>query len=534
MNTTRPASCTPHQNPFPHELLGLPDPSTVQLEDPCLLKVYREFCSCLHPGSSEGVVAADPEFFIFDSRSVDSESEALTRMKLLCALLRPTKSYLKRIVGRTYDTESFWNTQGRFSGHVYNFGIIKAIKCLETFRGTADYRTLRKPAISFRYLDCLSSELPTAPGITWLAKMEMCTWSREWGIALHYGDSEDNQDNAFPKVVGFFRMDGYPRTAAALITECDYCYIYEEAMVFGDGLLALCWKRGGDSGEICLGRELLELDDLTLARLRRDYSGFNNHTFLSDVETIQAYAGEELDIFWPESSLKPVFDRLGYEGVMKVIAEVRERQRKMRESELARQIELDRRRMQQTQQLYESVSPLSPEEFPHDLTVMDLSRAQRQSLRKWMQEKLMLRDCFITTASRYAGTSLIITFVDDRGRETREFRKKDDGYPTVQEAFRQLFASFYEQHACPVCNSRDTYWIEYLFDDDDDEGREDDTTEETPPQGKFYAHDNFDRFLGHNERWQVKLRYDEVNGEDTIFFEIPLFHCGVCGHNWRD
>lgn len=30
------------------------------------------------------------------------------------------------------------------------------------------------------------------------------------------------------------------------------------------------------------------------------------------------------------------------------------------------------------------------------------------------------------------------------------------------------------------------------------------------------------------------FRYDDVNGEDTAFYETPLFHCGVCAHNWRD
>ena len=209
MNINPTVCSNPQETPLPFQLLGLSDPSTIELEDSLLLKIYRDFCSSLYFGPSEDVVMANAEFFHFDSRSVDSTPDVLTKLKLLCALLRPTKKVLKKILARTYDTETFRNTQGRFTGHIYNFGIGRAIKCLEAFRETPDYKLLRKPSISFKYLDGLSSELPSAPGITWLSEIDMCIWSSDWGMTLYYGDSEDSQDESFPKVAGFFSMRGY-------------------------------------------------------------------------------------------------------------------------------------------------------------------------------------------------------------------------------------------------------------------------------------------------------------------------------------
>ena len=128
--------------------------------------------------------------------------------------------------------------------------------------------------------------------------------------------------------------------------------------------------------------------------------------------------------------------------------------------------------------------------------------------------------------------------IDDRGRETREFDKNGGIYPSVQEAFRQLFVSFYEKHQCPVCKGRVTYWIDYQFDEEeDDEDQDDDIEEISSPavnEEKYYAGDDVMRFVCSHERWHVKIRYDDVNDENTDWFDEALFHCGSCGHNWND
>ena len=306
-------------NVLPAEILNLPDPTTLILHDAKILEAFQQFCATLKFTSDQDFVLADPKYARFHTLE-DGDADSIARLRLFSALIRPDKDYLKFLFDRTFDVDHIDMQQGKFEGHKYQFEIGQAFREFATFSGTDDFKQLSGGTEPFQLLATLSGEISSAPSITWFSAAHFINWTKEWGLALHYMDSEDEQTHTFPTILGFFKLDSYPYSAARLLTEIpEFYYHVDGAYVYGSDLLAFCWQRLGDYGEFNLGKHLLELDELSINALKKHYDGFCTQNFIDDMWDLWLIYGDYNDRRYTDNLLKEVVDKSGVTGLLKLL-----------------------------------------------------------------------------------------------------------------------------------------------------------------------------------------------------------------------
>jgi len=222
----------------PVQVLGLPDPGTLVLEDSALLSAYRDFYGKLSLSSEGDVVVCTASFFSFYTPGGGIAPEHLPRLKLLHALMRPTKGALRKMTKRTHAVHDFNVRRGRFQGHVHHFSIAQAVKECARFQASADYHALTKGALPCQTLESLRSVFSNAPGMQWSAELVVDKWSEDWAIMLYYGDAEEDPSAAFPEVVGFAQTAN-DHAVCKLISEQPTYRISSGAEVYGTGKSSL-------------------------------------------------------------------------------------------------------------------------------------------------------------------------------------------------------------------------------------------------------------------------------------------------------
>ena len=317
-----------HHDVLPTEVLDLPDPETLILHDDKILEAYQKFCLTLQYSSGQDFVLANPEYARFHTLK-DGDIDGIARLRLFSALIHPDKDYLKFLFDRTFDVNHIDMQQGKFTGHKYQFGIGQAFHEFVTFSETDDCKQLSSGTEPFHLIETLSGEIASAPGFTWLSAVHFTNWTKDWGLALHYMDSEDEQTHAFPTILGFFKMDTYPYSAARLLTEIpQWYYHFEDAYVYGSDLLAFCWVRLGEEGKFNLGRHLLELDELSINALQKHYGGFGTSNFIDDMWDLWLIYGDSRDRRYTDNLLKEVVDKSGVTGLLKLLSSFKVEEKK--------------------------------------------------------------------------------------------------------------------------------------------------------------------------------------------------------------
>ena len=424
--------------------LGLPAPGTLLLEDAGLLDSYCKFCAGLSFCSDEqDAIRCDSDFFSFYTSGGGIGPEHYSKLRLLCALMRPSKKLLKE-----YDRDL--REIAGFEEAVQEFG---------RFRDTEDYRTLTQETTAPRVLGSLNSLFSNAPGVTSSASLVINSWSRNWSILLFYGDADDDRVEEFPKILGFARRSTFPRSAAVILSSESYYTVSAEGEVDGDDFLAACWVRHGEEGGESLGPVLLALDEEALAILSKEYSSLTSPELFEDIRKAETFAEDYLEDRDGVEGLERVFQEYGdlraHQGLEKLL------QRLEREES---RLELEERAAWEREQAvakeaarvrYLATPILRPSELPPEMTVDQLAPDQRSGLVKWMQEELHLEDCKLSygeARGRYGRSGLgyyefKIVYTDTRGRQYCTFREP---FPSVAEAFKTALNNYLSQNTSSI------------------------------------------------------------------------------------
>ncbi len=299
------------------DLLGLTSPSSIMLDDERVAESYRRFCSQLQMLDSQDVVLADPEFANLYSLK-DDDPDAIADINLFSALIGPDKDYLEGISSRILDIYIPQIQQGRYVGLDSNAAFGRAFNSFVNFSQSEDCKRLKPESVPFEVIDHLEGTIASAPGLTWYSALHLIRWTKDWGMLLYYGDSENDQADAFPRIIGFFKMESYPFSGGRLISELPY-YLPRGAGVCGHDLLSRCWLRQGEDEGFNIGKHLMELDELSVKALKDHYGSFCNSHFGEDMEKLWFSESEYFDCGGGENLLKGIVDRSGVPGLIRIL-----------------------------------------------------------------------------------------------------------------------------------------------------------------------------------------------------------------------
>ncbi|RME05935.1 MAG: hypothetical protein D6816_08310 [Bacteroidetes bacterium] len=311
----------------PIALLGLIPPDEIELEDQCLADVYRQFCdslSVLPPGDA---VRIGPEP-CFVSR-YDQGQVALARQKLVCALLRFTRSRVKKIERRILGND--WD---REEAGVIELGFSKKLRELAAFTQTRDYALLRKGTVRWAFLSEVSVQGCSMPGMDWSASIECVSWTKEWGLVLTYESARDYPSDPyefFPYVLGFYKLDEGTFAAGRLLAHREYGIDLQDTEFWGDEELGLGWGRYEGFAP---GKHVFDLDHKAYRQLYRAYNkSWLNSTFFNDAFEFW-YAARKFGYSYDDNVLKILIDAYGIDKVknLRVAKELMEENFEVKES----------------------------------------------------------------------------------------------------------------------------------------------------------------------------------------------------------
>ena len=431
------------------DVLGIPSPEHIVLSDGELKTTYQAFCGNLRAVGGGQAVKCDTGFFYLgDTRDHISKKE-FPKLRLLAALLRADGETIDEIFKRTLMIDNVDHMQGKFDGHKYDLSIALALKELEAFSGHPDYAALTNGTLPWKCLSSVSSELSSAPGMTWQSYIEVIDFNSDWAIVLYLGDSEEEQVTAFPLVVGFARKAELVRSVGRLLVEEDAYWTYQSAYFSGDDLIVACWARWGDEGEWSFGPVFLSLSDAELSAVLEEYGDLLSSELAEDFQELIRIGDNLLGLndCSPDAVLR-IFSRFGKPrtpGHIKRLIRRLQRVEVLREERDEQ--EWDRHEAERkaaVEAAYKAAPIRPPASFPEEMRVDQLTPDQMLSLKKWMQEEAGWTGCSVAYGPAHRlGRPLsflnefVVSLHDENGLAWMSFPSTRE-LPTVREAFNQL------------------------------------------------------------------------------------------------
>ena len=264
------------------ELLGLPDPRSVTLNDPKLARLYQDFCKQLC-GDSLVVYANNIEFL---SITQDDHQANKTKVELLSALRRPRRKEIAKMrqlrhkyityAIRVEASDTFPDTQW-----------LQLIDAYENFKTTSDCKKLTAGRTPSQSIATLESWFSNAPGYCWSSSIDVVGFNSSWSAVYFRGDCEDNVSNAFPWPVGFCRRKHLNRSLATLLDFKNYqCGAWDNAAntIAGpiNDLVEVCWCRFGEN-EDTYGEFFLQFTDDQLDIFREVYGSLTSRDLIDQL-----------------------------------------------------------------------------------------------------------------------------------------------------------------------------------------------------------------------------------------------------------
>lgn len=422
------------------DLVGIPNPDHVELEDKNLADLYFEFSKQLHASDSLVVFADEIEFLSISEENHDLNQ---TKVKLLAALLRPTKRAVSKMRKVRHKSISYSIAVNADAAVMYpETHWLQLLDIYENFRNTRDYATLTSGTTQPRRLASLSSDSSFAPGITWFSNIDIFSFNKKWAIACFRGDCEESIANAFPWLVGFCSKKNLSRSLATLLTIKNYqCGAWSDAHNCEEGkiddLVAACWYKYGDD-EWHYGDFFLQFSDDQLNVFREQYGSLTSTDLIKDLERLRC----EFDV--------DLYDLIGRFGppingnyledcCVKLAKEERDQQEEW---------ERDRERAERDcNEAYAKLSAKTPEDFEADRMVDQLTQDELLALKKWMSDELDLNDVQVVFGrpTKYGHPMswyrFSISFTDSKGTKHSEWFFKP--FPSVRAAFNKALGAFY-------------------------------------------------------------------------------------------
>lgn len=192
-------------NPSPWQLVGLPDPDAIELEDPALEEAYRKFCSSLTILEGGKAIAAGEYLWVFAGWEPNFAS-----LRLMTALFHPNRHQLKKIWERTKVNPAYASQWKGVLKH--DIEVARAFKEMKAFRAQPDFRKLTRNTLPARTLLKHTSVLLSAPGMSWWSTIEASVYNKDWAILMAYGDEEDNVWSPSPMWPGSVAWRAFPET----------------------------------------------------------------------------------------------------------------------------------------------------------------------------------------------------------------------------------------------------------------------------------------------------------------------------------
>ena len=175
------------------EKLGLPDPEHVTKSDPELGRYYRKFVAGFWP-TDAGAITVDGDDLAL-AAALEGDDGAL---RLAAAILRPGPRLVRQIA---YWASAAWTGYGVENEDVARFGsrVLRARKALSALALAPTGRYGGAPILR------VSGEVASAPGFSWLTRIEVIPFDDRYGLVLLYRQAGHNDEDEpdLPRALGF-------------------------------------------------------------------------------------------------------------------------------------------------------------------------------------------------------------------------------------------------------------------------------------------------------------------------------------------
>jgi hypothetical protein len=304
-------------------VLNLPERPFEALGNRDLAIACAEFFEQLEMGPERTIITFDGEFFLADENTEEGQEAWAARLCLLNALMRPDDQMINSVVESTIPPGISNNVFGPSIGPTRPIWVARGIHRFITFQDDEDYERLTAKSTSPTHYYCLSSEISSAPGLSYSSSIEIFAWTDEWSVIMYSGDEEIFRHGAFPTVLGFALTESLPYSAGLLLAREDAFYGGNGALMNGDELLMGCWARYGEEGCESMGETLLAMSDDERSLLLKEYQSLASQELFDDLKTLELFGVDYLDVD-DDIAVRSVLDTYAevakYKGIKAIVA----------------------------------------------------------------------------------------------------------------------------------------------------------------------------------------------------------------------
>lgn len=417
--------------------LGLPNPYDLKNIDLEFLRAYSIFFRSIDNHLlGDSIAVCNSEQFIHPGPAA---------IQILCALLRPTKDDVAKMRSVLREVRGIFKSEGSEKDP----DVYRTIKEFEDFRTTELYKKFTmgqkrtKELINFRFIGSGS------PSYTWDGEIDVRRINDEWAIVLHrylYRNGEMMDWNVFPLVLGFVKIEGLYNNVGLLLINNRLAHDSNWNTIVGDQKndeniekLVYCFSKFGKDTPY-FGYFVLSLKEEELAEIRRNFKKNGLKDFVLALQDVfKRYPNvDKYNIFILMEKYRPITA----ETIKRLEMDLHRDQ----EVKNYGKIRKDKINKERRQRLLNALPLLSPEGFPKEMLVSDLSEEDYLQLNRWIEREKGIRDLRVEKKVQYPRALTMYNpdydFCAVFQRGEKEERMFFDKRKSLVDAFKEIFASY--------------------------------------------------------------------------------------------